>query len=266
MPIIRIDRADDPRIAAYTSIREKDLTGDHDGRFIVEGKVTLGALIRRSKFAPESLFLTENRLEPLAGLLAELSDDVPVFTASRDIMDQVVGFPIHRGVLACARKGPPLKMEPLLSKARTVLGLVGLSNHDNTGACFRNAAAFGADAILLDNESCDPLYRKSIRVSAGTALTLPFVHGPAANQIFDELTTAGFTIWCLTPRADAAPIASLDRPEKLALILGAEGPGLPDALLARGQAVRIPMVEGFDSVNVATAGAIALSHVFKQQV
>lgn len=261
--VIRIGAADDPRLAPYVSIREKDLTGGHHGRFIVEGKVTLSALIHRSRFAPESVFLAENRLEPLAKLLAELPDNVPVFTATREIMDQVVGFPIHRGVLACARKGTPLKMDALLSDARTVLGLMGLSNHDNTGACFRNAAAFGADALLLDNESCDPLYRKSIRVSAGTALTLPFVHGPAANEIFDALIAAGFTIWCLTPRADAAPIASLNRPEKLALILGAEGPGLPDALLARGQAVRIPMIDGVDSVNVATAGAIALSSVFQ---
>lgn len=262
IPILSISDPADPRLAAYVSIREKDLTRGHGGRFIVEGKVTLAALIRRSRFAPESLFLAENRLEPLAELLAELPDSVPVYTAQRDIMDQVVGFPIHRGVLACAQKAQPLDMANLLGGAKTVLTLIGLSNHDNTGACFRNGAAFGADAILLDAESCDPLYRKSIRVSAGTTLTLPFVHGEAPEQIFDALAAAGFTIWCLTPRANAPAISDMVRPDKLALVVGAEGPGLSDALLARGQPVRIPMTEGFDSINVATAGAIALSSVF----
>ncbi|MEO9971073.1 MAG: RNA methyltransferase [Hyphomonadaceae bacterium] len=264
IPILSISDPADPRLAPYVSIREKDLTRGHGGRFIVEGKVTLAALIRRSRFAPESLFLAENRLEPLAELLAELPDSVPVYTAPREIMDQVVGFPIHRGVLACAQKAPPLDLANLLAGAKTVLTLIGLSNHDNTGACFRNGAAFGTDAILLDAESCDPLYRKSIRVSAGTTLTLPFVHGETPEQIFDALAAAGFTIWCLTPRANAPAISDMVRPDKLALVLGAEGPGLPDALLARGQPVRIPMTDGFDSINVATAGAIALSSVFQR--
>jgi len=262
IPIISISDPADPRLAPYISIREKDLTRGHGGRFIVEGKVTLAALIRRSRFAPESLFLAESRLAPLADLLGELPPSVPIYTAQRDIMDQVVGFPIHRGVLACAQKTQQLNLPDLLENAQTVLTLIGLSNHDNTGACFRNSAAFGADAVLLDAESCDPLYRKSIRVSAGMTLTLPFVHGGTPEQIFDALTAAGFTIWCLTPRADASSINTLTRPEKLALILGTEGPGLPDALLARGQTVRIPMTEGFDSLNVATAGAIAMSAVF----
>ncbi len=265
MQIIEIDAADDPRLAPFVSIREKDLTGGHGGRFLVEGKVTLEALIRRSRFVPESLFLAEQKVEPLAGLLADLPTGVPIYTASREIMDQTVGFPIHRGVLACAHKGPPLDMAAVLGGARTVLALIGLSNHDNTGACFRNGAAFGADAILLDQTSCDPLYRKSIRVSAGAALHLPFVHGGSGAEIFDALERAGFTLWCLTPNLSAEPLGKQTLPAKLALVLGPEGPGLPDALLARGKQVRIPMADGFDSLNVATAGAIALSRVFSAQ-
>ena len=264
MPIIPITAPDDPRITPYTSIREKDLTRGHGARFIVEGKVTLATLLTRARFAPESIFVAESRLTPLADLLARVPAHVPIYSAAQSMMDRIVGFPIHRGVLACGWKGTPNTSADLLTNAQTVLCLIGLSNHDNIGACFRNAAAFGGDAILLDKTSGDPLYRKSIRVSAGAALTLPFAQDLAGDDLLDALTAAGFEIWCLTPRADAAPLNRLQRPKKLALVLGPEGPGLPDHLIMRGKAVRIPMVQGFDSINVATAGAIAMSAVFNR--
>jgi len=265
MPVIKVTDADDPRLAPFLSIREKDLTRAHGGRFMVEGKVTLETLIRRSFYPPESVFLSESRVEPLAPLLAELDPDVPVYVAPQTVMDEVAGFPLHRGVLACARKGPAREVETLLDGSRTVLVLIGLSNHDNVGACFRNAAAFGVDAVLLDETSCDPLYRKSIRVSAGTALTLPFAQGKTGETLMTWLKDAGFGIWCLTPAASSVPITGLKRSNRLAIVLGAEGPGLPPDIIQRGRAVRIPMVKGMDSVNVATAGAIALSHVFTAQ-
>ncbi|MEO0882402.1 MAG: RNA methyltransferase [Pseudomonadota bacterium] len=263
MAIIRISDLEDPRLAPYTSIREKDLTKGHGGRFIVEGKVTLATLVQRSSFEIESLFLTESRLQPLSNLIEDLPGHVPIFVAAQSLMDHVAGFPVHRGVLACGVKGVPLGMEEVLRTSKTILVLIGLSNHDNVGACFRNATAFGADAILLDDQSCGPLYRKSIRVSAGTALTLPFVYGSSAQGIFQSVSRAGFDLWCLTPRLEATPISRLTRPDKLALVLGSEGPGLSDDLLGQGTPVRIPMVDDFDSINVATAGAIALSQVFK---
>ncbi len=282
---IHIRAADDRRAAAYMSIRERELTRGHGARFIVEGKVTLETLLTRSNFSPESLFLAESRREPLKDLLVNVPDGVPIYIAPQEIMDKVVGFPIHRGVLACGWKGEQRSARTLLqvlqqsisagrtasaadalvqAAQQTVLCLMELSNHDNVGACFRNAAAFGADAILLDAASCDPLYRKAIRVSAGAALTVPFAHGGSGPGIFNALEMQGFEIWCLTPRADAVPISLLTRPKKLALVLGAEGPGLPDNLIARGKPVRVPMVDGFDSLNVATAGAIAMSGVFNQ--
>ncbi|MEL7128191.1 MAG: RNA methyltransferase [Pseudomonadota bacterium] len=259
---IRIISADDPRIAAYASIREKDLTRGHGGRFIVEGKVTLETLIRRSAYQPESLFLSETRVDPLAPLLADVPDEVPIYVAPQKVMDRIAGFPIHRGVLACAKKPATPDLSSLLATAKTVLVLIGLSNHDNVGGCFRNAAAFGADLILLDDGSCDPFYRKSIRVSAGTVLSVPFHHGTPAPALLQAISDAGLDIWCLTPRANAVPIADLERPDRLALVLGAEGPGLSENLISQGTAIRIPMVAGFDSLNVATAGAIALNHVF----
>ena len=138
-----------------------------------------------------------------------------------------------------------------------------ISNHDNVGGAFRNAAAFGADGVILDAGSCDPLYRKSIRVSSGSTLWLPYHHGGTGAEQIAALKAAGFTVWAMTPRHEARPLAELKRPDKLAILLGAEGPGLPDTLITACEPVRIPMRTGFDSVNVATAGAIALSHVFK---
>jgi len=260
--LIPISDRGDPRIAPFIGVRERDLTGGADGRFIVEGKVPLQILLTRSRFEVESLFLGESRLEPLAEILADLPVDVPVYTAPQSLMDQVVGFPIHRGVLACARKGNPTALTSLLTGDR-ILVLNQISNHDNVGAAFRNAAAFGADGVILDGGSCDPLYRKSIRVSSGASLWLPYHHGGTGAEHVEGLKKAGFTIWAMTPRSDAASLHALQPPDKLAILLGAEGPGLPDQLIDACRPVRIPMQTGFDSVNVATAGAIALSHVFK---
>ncbi|MEZ5947525.1 MAG: RNA methyltransferase [Hyphomonas sp.] len=264
MPVLTLTDPDDPRLAPYTSIREKDLTSGHGARFIVEGKVTLETLLTRSRFALESLFLAETRLEPLADLLAQLPEDVPVYAVPQDVMDRVAGFPMHRGVLACGLKGDVPAPADFLHAAPPgpLLLLSDLSNHDNVGACFRNAAAFGAGAVLLDGQCCDPLYRKSIRVSSGASLFLPFAHGGTGAEMVAAAKAAGYTVWAMTPRADAAPLRSLTIPARLAILLGAEGPGLPADLIAACSPVRIPMSDGFDSINVATAGAIALAHAF----
>ncbi|MAN45279.1 MAG: RNA methyltransferase [Alphaproteobacteria bacterium] len=265
---IEVDRADDPRLQAYTSIREKDLTSGHGARFIIEGKVTLETALRRGQFRLESLFLATSRLEPLADLLAGVPEDVPVYVAPQDVMDAVAGFPMHRGVLACGIKGDiPSPAKFLDANARTggpstLLMLSELSNHDNVGACFRNAAAFGADAVLMEGQCCDPLYRKAIRVSSGASLWLPYAHGGTGADMVNTAKAAGYEVWAMTPRAKAQALGTLRVPEKLAILLGAEGPGLPDDLITAATPVRIPMSTGFDSVNVATAGAITLAHVF----
>lgn len=258
--LIRITNPDEPHIAPYVSIRERDLTGRGD-LFIVEGRVTLEILLSRSRFTIESLFLAESRLVPLARLLDSLPETVPVYTAPQSLFDQVAGYPVHRGILACARKGEALRPDACLSGA-PVVAAIGLSNHDNMGALFRNAAAFGAGAILLDDAACDPLYRKSIRVSAGTALWLPFMRFATGRDILRALELAGYETWALTPRTDAEPLWSLDVPRRSALMVGPEGPGLSDDLIAAARAVRIPMREDVDSVNVATAAAIALARLF----
>lgn len=263
--LVEIDDPRDPRLAPYISIRERDLTGRGDGRFIVEGKVTLGILAKRSRFQIESVFIGESRLEPLAETLAELPGDVPVYVAPQAVMDQVAGFAIHRGVLACARKGEVLPVERLL-ESQTLLVLNDISNHDNVGAAFRNAAAFGAGGVLLDERSCDPLYRKAIRVSAGSALWLPFHHGGTGPEHVAALKGAGYDIWAMTPRDDATPLPEMPVRGKIAVLLGAEGPGLPEGLINAASPVRIPMSPGFDSINIATAGAVALSRIFEARL
>ena len=257
-PVERIADADDPRVAAYLGIRERDLIG-HGRRFIAEGEIVLGALVG-SRFAIESVFLLGTRLPRLAPLLEELPDAVPVYTAERAIMDRVVGFPIHRGVLAVGQRGAetsPAELLAGLGPRALVVGLVGLANHDNVGGVFRNAAAFAADAVLLDGTTCDPLYRKAIRVSAGASLRVPFARASSAGALVDALDAAGYESVALSPsgRETLREIAFGDR---TALLVGAEGCGLPADILARARSVRVPMAPGCDSLNVATASGIAL--------
>ncbi len=263
---IRIDQPDDPRIEAYVNIRERDLVG-RGGRFIAEGETVLAVLLRQRLHAVESLFILDTRLPLLADLPAALPADVPVYTASRAVMDAVAGFPIHRGVLALGRRGEPEDAGAFLAglpPRALVVGLVGLANHDNVGGIFRNAAAFGADAVLLDDTSCDPLYRKAIRVSVGGALTVPFFRAASAHGLMDMLDSAGFSVLALSPRGTET-LSQLTPPPRAALLLGTEGPGLPYDVLARCRTVSIPMHGRFDSLNVATTSGIAMHHLVSRQ-
>jgi tRNA G18 (ribose-2'-O)-methylase SpoU len=204
----------------------------------------------------------ENRLAGLADTLRIAPPSIPVYAASQPVMDAIAGFHIHRGILAIGRKRDADDPEALIASLpprALVVVLVGLSNHDNVGAIFRNAAAFGADAVLLDETCCDPLYRKAIRVSVGAALKVPFAIAADAASIAALLDRAGFGQVALSP-SGAANIRNASQPDRLALYLGTEGDGLPDALLSRLQTVRIGMAQGFDSLNVAAASAIALHH------
>jgi len=261
MDPIRIDDPADPRVAAYLSVRERDLAG-RQGRFIAEGKVVLTVLFQAARFEPESVLVLENRLAGLADTLRLAPSLMPVYVASQAVMDAIAGFHIHRGVLAIGRKreadDPETLVASLPARALIVV-LVGLSNHDNVGAIFRNAAAFGADAVLLDETCCDPLYRKAIRVSVGAALKVPFATAADAASIAELLDRRGFSQIALSP-SGKSEIGKVDRPDRLAIYLGTEGDGLPPSLMSRLQTVRIGMAEGFDSLNVAAASAIALHH------
>jgi tRNA G18 (ribose-2'-O)-methylase SpoU len=261
MDPIRIVDPQDPRVAAYLDIRERDLAG-RQGRFVAEGKVVLDLLFSSGRFGAESVLVLENRLAGLEGILSKAPADLPVYVATGAVMDAIAGFHMHRGILAIGRKGAPQSAEALLDAlpARAlVVVLVGIANHDNMGSILRNAAAFGADAVLMDATCCDPLYRKAIRVSVGAALKIPFASFTDAAGFTATLDRRGYGQFALSPGGQT-DIRDAPRRERLALYLGTEGEGLPASLLARLQTVRITMSEGFDSLNVAAASAIALHH------
>lgn len=262
MAAIRIESADDPRIEAYLNIRERDLAG-RQGRFIAEGKVVLDVMLSSRRFEAESALVLENRLSGLEKILRKAQLDLPVYVVSSAVMDAIAGFHMHRGVLAIGRKrgeDTPLRLVEDLPARATVVVAVGITNHDNIGAIFRNAAAFGADAALLDRTCCDPLYRKAIRVSVGAALKVPFAIGGNGAELIELLARHGFRQLALSP-AGKSDLRAVTRSERLALYLGTEGEGLPAKLLGRLETVRIAMAPGFDSLNVAAASAIALHHL-----
>jgi tRNA G18 (ribose-2'-O)-methylase SpoU len=266
--IVPIDDPDDPRIAVYRQVRERDLVG-RGGGFIAEGEVVLRVLLGpTSRFTAASLLVAEKRLERLAPLIAPLAEAVPVYAAGQAVIDAIVGFHIHRGILAHGLRGPEPDAEALLAglpPRAVVLVLFGIANHDNLGGLLRNAAAFGADAVLLDAASCDPLYRKAIRVSVGAALSVPFARLAADQDPLDLLARTGFDAIALSP-AGAEPLAGLARPDRVAVLLGAEGPGLAPGLLAKARTAAIPMAPGWDSLNVAAASAVALHELTCRRV
>ncbi|MET0598711.1 MAG: RNA methyltransferase [Mesorhizobium sp.] len=259
MQPIRIVDADDPRIAAYRELRERDLVG-RQGRFVAEGKVVLDILLRGSRFVPESVLVLESRLPGLADILGRAPAELPVYVADTALLQAVAGFHVHRGILAIGRSPAPETVDGALSalpQRAIVLALVGISNHDNMGGLFRNAAAFGAGAVLLDGTCCDPLYRKAIRVSVGAVLTMPFAAAADVDALGAALARHGFSGLALSP-SGTVDIRDVDRCDRMALYLGTEGTGLPASVLATMTTARIAMRPGFDSLNVATASAIAL--------
>ena len=259
---ILIDDPDDPRVADYIGVRERDLVG-RDGRFIAEGEVVIDVALARGAFPLRSVLVARPKAAGLAGLLDRVPATVPVYAAEPRVMDAVTGFHIHRGLLAVGARGPERDAGALLdglSDHAVVIGLVGITNHDNVGGIFRNAAAFGADAVLVDGATCDPLYRKAIRVSVGARIILNIARVADPGAMLDMLERRGFEAIALSP-GGAQSVAEMVAPRRAALLLGAEGPGLPDHVLARAQGVRIDMAPGFDSLNVATASGIALHRI-----
>jgi tRNA G18 (ribose-2'-O)-methylase SpoU len=260
--IIPIDDPEDPRVLAYRDIRERDLVG-RQGRFVAEGEVVLRAVVGAARHVLESVLLAEKRVQALTPILDRLGRDTPVYAAPQAIMDAITGFHIHRGVLAFGRRAEAADPDALLAglgPRGLALGLFGIANHDNMGGIFRNAAAFGVGAVVLDPTCCDPLYRKAIRTSVGGALTVPFVRLDRSADMVELFARHGFEALALSP-AGATRLADLLPPARAAVLLGTEGPGLPQAVLDEARSVRIPMAGGFDSLNVATTSGIVLHHL-----
>ena len=260
----------DPRLADYRNLKDAELLLRRD-RFIVEGRGNLRVLLARTALRPDSLLLGEAAFAALEADLAAVGSariaGVPVFVAKQAVLDAIVGFRVHRGARAVCRRPPPRDPRALAQAALAgehasrVVVLEGVRDADNVGGIFRAAMAFGARAVFLCGQSCDPLYRKAIRTSMGGSLCVPFARGGEVAPLLEVLRAAGFDVLAFDPKppgeALGSALAHLGGP--LALLLGTEGEGLSAAALTGAtRRVRIEMEPGVDSLNVATAAAIGL--------
>lgn len=263
---ILITEVDDPRLSDFRDLSRADRRPDRpggQGLVIAEGVVVVRRLLA-SPYPVRALLGVQRRYDELAADLADVP--APFFLTSAELMAQVVGFHLNRGVLATADRAPGPSPDRLAATAERLVVLEGVGDHENLGSIFRNAAALNLSGVLVGPGCADPLYRRSVRVSMGTALLVPFATTDLpAGEVVELLHDNGFHVVALTPRAAAVPLAAAGLAgRKVAVMLGSEGPGLSQAALdAADQLVRIPMAEGVDSLNVATAGAIAFAELIR---
>ena len=251
---------DDNRLADYRDLQDRRL-GEDSGRFVAESELIVRKLLA-TDLRVCSLLLTAPRLTSLEAALASARGDFPVFVVPQAVMDSIAGFHVHRGCLALAER-PQRTAIP--AGARTVVVLVDLVDVDNLGAMARNAAAFGADAMLLSPRCADPFYRKAVRTSAGAVLSLPIVRAQHWPQ--DLLTLReqqGLSLVGAVLGEGTTPLASFIPPARVAILFGSEGPGLDKEIQSICDTlVTIPMASapGVDSLNVSVAGAVFLYHI-----
>ncbi|HZK04803.1 MAG TPA: RNA methyltransferase [Actinomycetaceae bacterium] len=266
--IVRIESADDPRVAEYTSLTDVALRTKIEpptGIYMAESS----NVIRRAVEAghrPRSFLMAPRWLESMSGILADAGDETPVYVASEDVLRGITGFHLHRGAIAAMNR-PPLRSVPdVLASARGGCGarrivvLEDIVDHTNVGAAVRSAAALGVDAVLVTPRCADPLYRRAVRVSMGTIFQVPWTRIDPWPKGMDTLRSLGFTVAALALSDDAVSLDDFAArvPEMLALVLGTEGDGLSRRTVAGADVVvRIPMDHGVDSLNVAAASAVA---------
>ncbi len=271
--MLHVEDPTDPRLDDYRHLndaaarRAADPEGAPHGVVVVEGAVALEQLLS-SELQVRSVLLSPTRAAALSDRLTGVDT---VYVAAREVLAAVAGFDVHRGVLAAAARPAPADPAAVIGAAvvgaavvgtaRRLVVLEGLSDNENVGAVFRNAAALGIDAVLLDGTCTDPLYRRSIRVSSGWTLRLPFARAGSSAELLALLGAAGVRTLALTPAPEAVPVdAAADRglfDGAVAFVVGAEGPGLSAATIAAcDAAVRVPMAAGVDSLNVATSLAV----------
>lgn len=259
-PPIRLDDPADPRLSDYVDLRDPEgrrVREQSEGFFIAEGITVLGRLLE-SPHRLRSVLLLPARYERLAPLVDQL--DAPVYVVERSVMAAVAGFDLHRGVVAAADRPLERPLDELLAPARLVVVAEGLNDPENLGAIARTARAFGAEGLLLDPTCADPLARRTVRVSMGEILHLPVARVANWPLGLAAVHEHGFAVIALTPSPDARSIHGLPAQGRIALLLGAEGPGLTEqAMRASTHRVRIPIDPAVDSLNVGHAAAVALA-------
>jgi len=255
----------DERLADYVSLTDVALRSKHEpakGLYIAESSTVLGRALAAGHRA-RSVLLAPRWVPDLEAMVAALPDDdevVPVYVADEPVLEAITGFHVHRGALAAMHRPPLAPVADVLAGARRVAVLEDIVDHTNVGAAFRSAAALGVDAVLVTPRCADPLYRRSVRVSMGTVFQVPWTRVDPWPGGLDELRAAGFVTAALALSDDSITLDDLvtENPDRLALVLGAEGHGLKAAAIAScDRVVRIPMAGGVDSLNVAAAAAVA---------
>ena len=261
MIIHYLESADDPRVSDYTRLTDvhlRKLREPAEGMYIAESS----RVLRRALAAghqPRSFFLAEKWLEDLRDVLDE-HPDVPAFIGKAALLEEITGFHLHRGAMAAMHRPAPVPLPELLAGARRVAVLEDIVDHTNVGAIFRSAAALDIDAVLVSPRCGDPLYRRSVRVSMGTVFQVPWARLDSWPDDLQVLKDHGFEVAALELTADAQDVDAVAarNPDKLALVLGTEGAGMSaETLAAVDLAVKIPMRNGVDSLNVAAASAVA---------
>ena len=260
VPIVRIEDPDDPRLAAYRNVPDHTLLTEQ-GLFVAEGRLVVRRLIETERLPTRSVMVTDAALVPLLDLL-DTRQELPVYLVPQAVMNGITGFNLHRGCLALGERPRPSRWRELVTGARRVVALERVGNADNVGSVFRSASAFGVGAVLLEQGCTDPLYRKAIRTSMGTALAMPFAAAEPWPDVLRELARDDWVVMAMTPSMRALPLRAIvpaiaDR--QVVVVVGHEGDGVSaDALDACTHQARIPMTNGVDSLNVATAAAIAM--------
>jgi tRNA G18 (ribose-2'-O)-methylase SpoU len=270
VPRVPIDDPRDPRIAHFVGLRDRELArrvpAGEPGVFIAEGDIVAERAIRAG-YAPRAVLVDATRTDPLP---AGIGTEVSVYAAAPAVLQRITGLGVHRGLLACFDRRPPRPAAEVLGGARRVVVLERVSNPTNLGVILRSAAGLGMDAVLLDPTCSDPLYRRTARVAMGEGYGFPWAWVPRLPAGLDVLRAHGFSLIALTPDAGAVPVDQLPLDElsldgagdpgfdRVALLFGAEGPGLsPETLAAADVRAGIPMRGGVDSLNVGVAAGIA---------
>lgn len=259
IPITELTVGGASDFARLTDVALRRVSEPEGGLYIAESSKVIARALRAGHI-PRSVLLQKQWLADIEPLLADFPD-VPVYVGEPEVLEQLTGYNLHRGALAAMERPALASVEELIRDARRIVILEDIVDHTNVGAIFRAVAGLGADAVLITPRCADPLYRRSVRVSMGTVLQVPWTRLPEWSDATPLLHAHGFHIAALALAPDAVSLEDFEKnpPEKLAIVLGSEGDGLSRAALASADTtVTIPMLHGVDSLNVAAASAVAL--------
>jgi tRNA G18 (ribose-2'-O)-methylase SpoU len=259
-PVVEVDDPADPRLADYRALTDVSLRTTYEpphGLFIAEGALVIERALAAG-YELRSAMMTRQWLERTAPALEP--SDAPVYVGTDDLLRTVTGFHVHRGALASVRRRPGPTVGDLVGSCRRLVVIEDLVNHTNLGAIFRSAAALGMDGVVLSPSAADPLYRRCVRVSMGAVFGVPYARAESWPAAIEDLQAGGFQVLAMTLSPDAVTLdeVAVADAERVAVLLGTEGPGLSEAAAALAdQRVRIPMMANVDSLNVAAAAAVA---------